>query len=161
MNPGNTRIGAVAAAAALAILLLPATTSASSVTVDQALALEGIQISRLQVIETEGITIVRGQVSRADHASRVGAIVGSLGYQRVANLVNVVALPDDEAIVLNAERELALTRSLEGCRLIVASRDGVVTVRGTVQTELQKDLASQVIRRIEGVRGVTAALDTV
>lgn len=161
MNPGNTRIGAMASAAALAIFLLPGTVSASPATVQAALIEEGIQVSRLQVIETEGITIIRGQVSQAEHAARIGEIVGGLGYQRVANLVNVVALPDDEAIVLNAERELAMTRSLEGCRLVIASRNGVVTVRGTVQSDLQKDLASQVIRRIAGVKSVNATLDTV
>lgn len=160
MSPLRTRSGALAVAA-LVCLFVPTFASASTSAIEAALTHEGIHVSRLHVIESEGITIVRGQVSRADHASRITQIVGSLGFQRVANLVSVVPLPDDEAIVLNAERELALTRSLEGCRLIVASRDGAVTVRGTVQSELQKDLAEQVIRRIAGVRSVTAALDRV
>ena len=160
MTSPRSKFGALAAAAALVVFSIPSVASASS-DVESALANEGINVSRLQVIETEGITIIRGQVSRVDHASRIGELVHELGYQRVGNLVSVVPLPDDEAIVLNAERELALTRSLEGCRLIVASRYGIVTVRGTVQSELQKDLAAQVIRRIEGVRSVTTALDQV
>lgn len=161
MTPFMRRYGALALAAALVFLFVPTNASAAPTAVESALTQEGIRVSRLQIVESEGITIVRGQVSRADQASRIGQIVADLGYPRVANLVSVVPLPDDEAIVLNAERELALTRSLEGCRLIVASRDGVVTVRGTVQSELQKDLATQVIRRISGVRSVNAALDTV
>lgn len=160
MHSSRSKSGALAAAAALVVLLMPSVASASP-DVASALASEGINVSRLKVIETEGITIIRGQVSRVEHASRISELVQALGYQRVANLVNVVTLPDDEAIVLNAERELALTRSLEGCRLIIASRDGLVTVRGTVQFELQKDLAVQVIRRISGVRSVTTALDQV
>ncbi len=160
MNSPRSKFGALAAAAALVVLFAPTVASAES-DLESALAREGINVSRLELIETEGITIIRGQVSRVDYASRISQVVQDLGYQRVANLVNVVPLPDDEAIVLNAERELALTRSLEGCRLIVASRNGIVTVRGTVQSRLQKDLAAQVIRRLDGVKSVTTALEEV
>ena len=160
MNSSKRTSGALALAFAF-VTFVTAPAFAAQSSVESALRSHNIEVSRLQIVEAEGIVIVRGQTSQADHASRIDGIVRSLGYTRVANLVQVVAVPDDEAIVLNAEREIALTRSLEGCRLVVASKDGIVTVRGTVQSELQKDLAEQIIRRVSGVKSVLANLDTV
>lgn len=161
MNSSKLKLSAMALAFAL-VIALPATPAfAAQESVEAALLRHDIQVSRLQVIEAEGILILRGQISQAGAAAQIEGIVRGLGYNRVANLVEVVAVPDDEAIVLNVERELGLTRSLEGCRFVLAAKDGVVTVRGTVRSVLQKDLAEQVIRRVSGVRTVVAALDTV
>jgi len=161
MSVSKIKSGAMTLSAAFGLFLFPSMASASPASIQSALEGQQIHVSRLDVIETEGIVIVRGQVSRADQAAQISEIVKSLGYSRVANLVNVVPLPDDETIVLNVEREISLTRSLEGCRLVVASNDGIVTLRGTVQSELQKDLAAQVIRRVIGVKNVLTTLDTI
>jgi len=76
----------------------------------------------------------------------------------VANLIQVADVPDDARIKLIAERELGSNRSLDGTEIAVESTNGVVRLRGTVSSELQKDMALTLVRNIAGVRSVTMAL---
>lgn len=116
----------------------------------------GINLDGLQVFEIGGIVLIRGRsFSKAD-AENAARFAQSLGHKRVANLIQVVEPPDDVAIVRTAERELTIYRPLEGCRFKVDSNLGVVRVAGTVQHDMQKDLALQIVRNIEGVRQVRA-----
>ena len=50
-------------------------------------------------------------------------------------------------------------RSLDGCHFRVTSDKGVVKVSGRVTHELQKDVALQVVRSIDGVQSVEVTLD--
>ena len=45
-------------------------------------------------------------------------------------------------------------RSLDGCQFRVTSDQGIVRVAGLVKHELQKDVAAQVLRNIDGIRSV-------
>ena len=161
MTSLKSRFGLVAAAATLAASTFTSTLQAQPQTLQSALANQNIRVSKLRVKQVEGIVIVQGGVNRAEHIARVGQIARGLGYGRVANMVKFEPLPDDQALVLEAERQLALTRSLEGCRLQVICTDGVLTVRGTVESELQKDVARDVLQRIDGVRSVESDLQRV
>ncbi|HET7435480.1 MAG TPA: BON domain-containing protein [Thermoanaerobaculia bacterium] len=114
----------------------------------------GLSIDALQVYEIGGIVIIRGRAADQVMAEQAAVVATSLGYQRVANLVRVITPIDDQAIERRAEQELSIHRSLDGCRFHVSSQQGVVSVNGSVQHELQKDVASQLLHGIDGVREV-------
>lgn len=118
----------------------------------------GAAVDRLQVYEISGIVIIRGRTADKAQAELLGQYAQSLGYARVANLVQI-AEDDDAQIARMAERELTIHRSLDGCHFHVTADRGVVHVAGTVRHELQKDVAVQVLRGINGVRAVEVDLN--
>lgn len=118
----------------------------------------GATIDRLQVVEVGGIVVIRGRADEKLAAEEVGLLARRLGYVRVANLIQVIEAPDDAVIERAAERELTIHRSLDGCRFSVASKKGILSVNGSVTHELQKDVAIQVLKNIDGVREVKLQL---
>jgi osmotically-inducible protein OsmY len=118
----------------------------------------GFAIDRLKAFEIGGIVVIRGRTSDAAVAEQAGRFAQKLGFTRVANLVQVVTPPDDAALAREAERELARQRSLDGCTFHVVSEQGVIKVAGLVRNELQKDMAIQVLRSINGVKDVRTDL---
>jgi osmotically-inducible protein OsmY len=118
----------------------------------------GAEVDRLQVYEIAGIVLIRGRATSKADAEAIGAYALNLGYTRVANLIQI-ASHDDVQIARAAERELSVHRALDGCRFRVRSDQGVVTVAGSVRHELQKDVAAQVLRSINGVRSIEMNLD--
>jgi osmotically-inducible protein OsmY len=149
----------LSAAVVASLVLLPTTTKAdatATVDITPQLQQSGLDIDNLRGIEVGGIVILRGKTLDAAMAARAGAYATQLGYTRVANLIEVVAAPDDARIERMAERKLGLQRSLDGCNLHVDSNHGIVTVQGKVNSELQKDVAIDIVRNIDGVRAVKA-----
>jgi osmotically-inducible protein OsmY len=118
----------------------------------------GANVDRLQVSEISGIVIIRGRVADKVEAEALSRYATSLGYARVANLIQINPNNDAE-MTRAAERELTMHRSLDGCRFQVSAEKGVIRVAGSVQHELQKDVASQVLRSIDGVKSVEMKLD--
>ena len=118
----------------------------------------GAVVDRLQVYELAGIVVIRGRVADKAEAEVLNQYAQTLGYTRVANLVQIVK-HEDELIARKAERELSVHRALDGCHFRVSSTGGVVKVSGSVAHELQKDVAAQVLRSIDGVQSVEMALD--
>ena len=118
----------------------------------------GAAIDRLQVVEIAGIVIIRGRAADKAQAEAVGLHAQNLGYTRVANLIQI-ATHDDAEIARAVERELSVHRALDGCQFRVTSDQGVVHVAGRVRHELQKDVAAQVLRSIDGVRSVEMNLN--
>ncbi|HVR38154.1 MAG TPA: BON domain-containing protein [Thermoanaerobaculia bacterium] len=118
----------------------------------------GLAIDKLQVYEIGGVVLIRGYAKDSLAAAAAGAYAQTLGYKRVANLVTTFEPPDDLVIERLAERELTVHRSLDGCRFHVDSRQGVLHINGSVQYELQKDVAIQLLRNIDGVREVRSTL---
>ncbi len=119
----------------------------------------GLNIDGLEAVDVGGIVVLRGKTTDSATASRAGFLVQSLGYSRIANLIRVIEPPDDAVIERVAERRLSMTRALDGCRLRVDSNGGVVTVAGKVTSELQKDVALDLVRGIHGVRAVKAGFE--
>ncbi len=117
----------------------------------------GAAVNSLQVYEIAGIVIIRGRTAEKAQAELLSRHAYALGYNRVANLVQIVE-HDDKLIARKAEVELSVHRSLDGCRFRVSSAQGIVHVGGQVSHELQKDVALQVLRSIDGVRGVQMEL---
>jgi len=117
---------------------------------------EGVE--RLQVYAVGGIVIIRGRTEDMENAAEASRVATSLGYTRVANLVQLTSAPDDAAIARAAERALSRHRSLDGCHLQVDSQHGVVRIAGTVHNELQKQVAVELLKNIDGVRAVKTEL---
>ncbi len=111
-------------------------------------------VEELKWRECGGIRVLRGRTTDPGAAQQAYLLVQKLGYARIANLIRVVEPPNDAAIARTAERRLAMHRALDGCSFRVDSQQGIVTVDGKVQSELQKDVALGVLRNIDGVRGV-------
>lgn len=119
---------------------------------------QGVKVPGLRVVEIGGIVVIRGRVADASQAAAATTVANSLGYTRVANLIQVATPVDDEMIERRAERELAIHRALDGCKLRIESHDGIVTLQGKVAQELQKDVAIALVRNVDGVRAVQADL---
>jgi hyperosmotically inducible periplasmic protein len=119
-----------------------------------AFASSGVSIDGLRVTEVGGIVVIRGRATDPAHAAAASAFARALGYSRVANLVQITAPADDQRIARNAERTLAMQRGLDGARLRIGSKNGVVTLGGSVMSEVQKDAAVALVRNIDGVREV-------
>ena len=118
----------------------------------------GAAVDRLQVYEIAGIVIIRGRAADTAEAESLNQYAQTLGYSRVANLIQIVK-HEDELIARKAERELSVHRALDGCHFRVTSDKGVVKLSGRVAHELQKDVALQVLRSIDGVQSVQVALE--
>lgn len=118
----------------------------------------GVTVPGLRVFELGGVVVIRGRSADRATAEHAGAVAADLGYTRVANLIQVVDAPDDAVIQRQAERELTIHRSLDGCKFQVASNNGVIHLSGHVQQEVQKDVAIGLLRGIDGVVAVESTL---
>src|SRR5688500_14150502 len=107
-------------------------------------SLADLAVVDLQVISIEDILIVRGKVRDLETFRAVEARLADLGYPRVANLMRVVPLRQDDAIAREAERTLSIARGLDGARIHVTAENGVVTIEGTVRNELQRNTAAEI-----------------
>ena len=114
----------------------------------------GAKVEGLRALEVGGIVVIRGRTDDRAAAEQAATLAQGLGYARVANLIQVLVPADDTAIERLAERQLGLSRSLDGCQIHVDSDNGVVRLNGTVRSELQKDVAIQLVRMIYGVKSV-------
>ena len=130
----------------------------SEAQIDRALRDANIPIQRLSVRHVGGIVLIRGNGDAASAARAVDVVKG-LGFQRVANLVQPITPIDDEALRRDAERQLASNRALDGCTLRVSCENGVVSVSGTVQTELQEDVTRSVLRTVRGAQDIKVSLN--
>jgi osmotically-inducible protein OsmY len=111
-----------------------------------ALRRANVPLERLTVRNVDGIVLVSGSADQAT-AERAVAAINGLGFSRVANLVKTETF-DDEGLRREAERQLAQSRSLNGCMLKVSCTHGVIRVSGTVQNDLQPDIARDVLRGV-------------
>ena len=143
--------------AALCFIAIPMYADTNAV-VDLTAQLSEAKIDGLSAIEVGGIVVLRGTTTDTASALRAGVLAQNLGYARVANLIRVVTPPDDAKIQRTAERQLSIHRSLDGCKFRVDSTAGVITVAGSVDHELQKDVAIALLRQIDGVRSVHSDL---
>src|SRR6266498_1237016 len=115
-----------------------------------------VSLDGMSVRNVNGIVLLRGTADTAT-AKKAVAAINDLGFMRVANLVKAEAF-DDDGIRRAAERQLAQTRSLDGCTLKVSCLRGVIRVSGTIQNELQLDVARKVLRGVEGAHDVRVEL---
>ncbi len=115
-----------------------------------------IRIAGLSATTVGGIVVLKGNATPAA-ALQAANVVKQLGFARVANLIVTITPVDDEGIRRVAERQLASTRALDGCDLRVSCIKGVLRVEGTAYSDLQLDLARNVLRSV-GASEVQIAL---
>ncbi|HEY3052702.1 MAG TPA: BON domain-containing protein [Thermoanaerobaculia bacterium] len=118
----------------------------------------GIEVDKLLVYKVSDIVLIRGRTSNIVMAAQAGRFAKSLGYQRVANLIEIVPALADDAIELHGARELDMARELEGCSFQIQSIAGVIRLRGHIVQELQGDFAIAILLRIDGVSVVHSEL---
>jgi osmotically-inducible protein OsmY len=152
----RTSLLGAATLAALCFIPIPMRADSNAVVDLTSQIQSAVTIDGLSAIEVGGIVILRGRTTDAASAQRAGVLAQNLGYSRVANLIRVVTPPDDAAIQRVVERQLAMHRALDGCKFRVDSNAGIVTVAGQVNQALQRDVAIDVVSRIDGVRSVRA-----
>lgn len=127
--------------------------------ITQRLRQSEFNIDGLKVTVVDGIAIIRGKVASGEQVEAVAAAVKGLGYARVANMVQPRPVADDAAIVREAERQLSTSPALEGCTFGVASKEGVVTVRGSIRADSQRNTVERMMKRLAGVSGVQLELN--
>jgi osmotically-inducible protein OsmY len=128
----------------------------SDATIAKALHEANVRVDDLTATNVGGIVVLKGAGDAAS-ADQAASVVHQLGFTRVANLIQRRSVPDDENIRREAERQLASTRALDGCTLRVSCTNGIVRVEGTAQSDIQSDVARNVLRGI-GAHGVEVAL---
>jgi len=159
MTKPTIRFQLIAATFAV-VLLVPAAWAVQpdSKDVTSMFANSGVVVAGLRAVDVGGILVLRGRTADPAQAAAANAYAKSLGYARIANLVQISEPVDDAAIARRVERQLALARGLDGCNIKIDSQDGAVRISGTVQHELQKDFALEVVRNVDGVKSVQSDL---
>jgi len=159
MTKPTIRFQLIAATFAVA-LLVPAAWAVQpdSKDVTSMFANSGVVVAGLRAVDVGGILVLRGNTIDPAQAEAAAAYAKTLGYTRVANLVQISEPVDDAAIARRVERQIALSRGLDGCNIKIDSQDGAVRISGTVQHELQKDFAMEVVRNVDGVKSVRSDL---
>jgi osmotically-inducible protein OsmY len=158
MRARKTNIG-VAIVAAFVLSALPVMAQQPATRdLTQRFVTAGVVIEDLHAVEVGGIVVLRGRTTDRAAAEKAAAVAQSLGFARVANLIQVTDAPDDARIMRAAERELAAHRGLDGTQIVVGSTNGIVRLSGRVSSEVQKDVAVSLVRNIDGVRAVQMAL---
>jgi osmotically-inducible protein OsmY len=116
---------------------------------------EGVAIENLQVSQISDIVLIRGITNDRTKAVEASRIATSLGYRRVANLIVIVDdASADAEIVYTGQRRLELEPALGGCRFRVDSSRGVVRLTGSVQRDVQAELALRILSKVDGVREI-------
>jgi osmotically-inducible protein OsmY len=118
----------------------------------------GVTIDRLLVYQIGGVVLLRGRTGNPLMAAAAQRFAARAGYQRVANLIEIVPGLTDEALVQSAGRELDMTRELEGCRFQIEAAGGIIRLLGHVVREAQGDYAVYLIAKIDGVKQVHSEL---
>ncbi len=116
----------------------------------------GARVEHLVARNVGGIVVLRGDGPAPD-AGRAADAVKSLGFTRVANLIRTTTY-DDESLRRDAERRLAVSRSLDGCVLRVSCANGVINLAGSVHSDLQEDVARSILKHVSGAQDVKVEL---
>jgi uncharacterized metal-binding protein len=124
----------------------------------QAVRDANLHIDGFSATNVGGIVVLKGTSDTAS-AQQAAAVVKQLGFARVANLIVTRVAANDDTIVREAERQLTLTRALDGCTLHVSCVKGILRVDGTAYNELQVDVARKVLKNV-GAQEVQVALKT-
>jgi osmotically-inducible protein OsmY len=159
MRANNLKTRAAAFVIAFSISAIPAfAIQPSALDVTPQLVTAGVAIDGLRAVEVGGIVVLRGRTDDRAAAEQAATVAQSLGYARVANLIQVFQAPDDARIERAVERTLSVHRGLDGSQIAVDSTNGIVRLTGKVYSELQKDMAVNLVRTVDGVRSVQASL---
>jgi len=139
-------------------IALPVRAQTETVNLTSKFMQRGVKIDHLLVYKIGGVVVMRGTAPNKAGVEQAASMAKKMGYRRVANLIQIAPPIDDAWITRSAERQLAMQRGLEGCTFHIESRQGIVRLRGRIHQDMQRDMALQTIRRIEGVKEVREEL---
>ena len=107
-----------------------------------------------------GIVTLTGTVAEESHKSLAQETVASLpGVKSVDNQLKVKGerAPEnsDARVSMNVKASLLFHRNLSLTKTDVQVKDGVVTLRGKAESTAQKNLTTEYVKDVEGVKAVT------
>lgn len=118
----------------------------------------GVEIpaQRLDVSTVNGIVSLTGSAPSLLAKERAVEIAQSVkGVRAVVDRITVRSLPrPDEELAEDIRRALIVDPATEGYEVRIAVRDGAVTLTGTVQSWVERQLAADVAKGVRGVRRV-------
>ncbi len=115
----------------------------------------------VQVLVDDGVVRLHGRVASLDTRRVAGrTAANTVGVWRVLNHLQVWPPSDlgDADLALAVERALARDAYVERFQLTAEARDGIVTLRGTVDSAFEKARAEDAAGRVPGVLRVVNAL---
>lgn len=128
----------------------------------------------IEVEVNQGIVTLSGTVET--NVDRDLAVELARGVSGVNDIINLLQLDDtlvphakherdfadyvnDANVTAQVKLRLLWNATTEGLRINVTTRDGIVTLSGTVDSEARRNLAIQIARDTQGVREVVAELE--
>ena len=113
----------------------------------------------IRVQSQDGVVTLTGSVSEESHLSLAADTVADLpGVKSVDNRLELkVDIPEKDSdawIQSKIKTMLMLHRNLDGARTEVEVKEGRVILRGQVGTRAEKDLTTEYVKDVEGVKGV-------
>ncbi|MFH7326102.1 BON domain-containing protein [Desulfurivibrio sp. C05AmB] len=113
----------------------------------------------IKIKSKDGVVSLTGTVSEESHKLLAAETVASLpGVKSVDNKLEVKEEKHDEMsdawIMTKVKTTLLFHRNVSGFKTEVDVKDGIVTLRGEADNQAQKDLATEYVKDIEGVKDV-------
>jgi len=118
-----------------------------------------LQGDDIQIHSQDGVVTLTGSVSEESHLSLAADTVADLpGVKSVDNRLEVKGeIPEknsDAWIHMKLNTMLRLHRNLHAANTEVVVKDGLVTLRGEVGSQAEKELATEYVKDVEGVKDV-------
>jgi len=118
-----------------------------------------LQGDDIQIHSQDGVVTLTGSVSDESHLSLAADTVANLpGVKSVDNRLEVTGgIPEkysDSWIHMKLKTMLMLHRNLRGANVEIVVKDGLVTLRGEVGNQAEKELATEYVRDVDGVKDV-------
>jgi osmotically-inducible protein OsmY len=113
----------------------------------------------VKVHSSNGVVTLTGTVREESHKSLAGETVGALpGVKKVHNRLSVKEKPpaksSDAWVVAKVKAALLVHRNVSALQTEVDAKSGVVTLRGEASSDAQKELTTEYVKDIEGVKSV-------
>jgi hyperosmotically inducible periplasmic protein len=116
---------------------------------------EGVVAVKNDMLVADGSEVGKTMGEKADAAGRkIGDKVEDVGKKIGDKTSDMAELIDDASITAMVKATLLYHRSTSALRTKVGTKDGVVTLSGTASSSAARELATQVVEDVHGVRGV-------
>jgi osmotically-inducible protein OsmY len=122
---------------------------------------EGVAAHLIDVATVEGVVTLSGTIDNAFGRERARTLTATVkGVRSIVNRIKVRAIVRaNEDIRNDVVEALLIDPAADAYEVQVGVEDGVVTLRGTVQSWYEKRLAASLARRVKGVREVNNEID--
>jgi hyperosmotically inducible periplasmic protein len=113
----------------------------------------------IKIQSKDGVVTLTGSVSEESHKSLAQDTVADLpGVKSVDNRLDVKgerpAENSDTWVHMKVKTALLFHRNVSGLKTEVTVKDGIVTLRGEATSQAQKDLTTEYVKDVEGVKDV-------